>query len=67
MYVGILSILSGEAWLFGSAAVLLYACAAFIVFHSFIVFYEEPTLRRKFGESYEQYLKSAPRWVPRRP
>jgi protein-S-isoprenylcysteine O-methyltransferase Ste14 len=29
------------------------------------VLYEEPTLRRQFGESYQEYSRSVPRWVPR--
>jgi len=31
----------------------------------FVLFYEEPTLHRQFGESYEQYLRTVPRWIPR--
>jgi protein-S-isoprenylcysteine O-methyltransferase Ste14 len=31
----------------------------------FVVFYEEPTLLRQFGESYEEYRRSVPRWVPK--
>jgi protein-S-isoprenylcysteine O-methyltransferase Ste14 len=33
--------------------------------HVFVVLYEEPTLRRQFGESYEQYLREVPRWIPK--
>ncbi len=28
-------------------------------------FYEEPTLRRQFGDSDEEYRRSVPRWIPR--
>jgi protein-S-isoprenylcysteine O-methyltransferase Ste14 len=31
------------------------------------VTYEEPHLTRRFGDSYEQYRRSVPRWLPRRP
>ena len=31
----------------------------------FVVFYEEPTLQRKFGDSYIHYLQTVPRWIPR--
>jgi hypothetical protein len=34
--------------------------------HLFVVLYEEPTLKRQFGASYESYYKSVPRWIPRR-
>jgi protein-S-isoprenylcysteine O-methyltransferase Ste14 len=30
-----------------------------------VVFYEEPTLRRKFGAEYEEYCRRVPRWLPR--
>ncbi len=31
----------------------------------FVRFYEEPTLRHKFGADYEQYCRNVPRWWPR--
>jgi len=34
-------------------------------FHLFVVFYEEPTLRRTFGAEYEAYCAEVPRWIPR--
>jgi protein-S-isoprenylcysteine O-methyltransferase Ste14 len=27
--------------------------------------YEEPALKRKFGTTYEEYLKRVPRWIPK--
>jgi len=33
--------------------------------HLFVVFYEEPTLRKKFGADYEQYCRNVDRWWPR--
>jgi len=33
--------------------------------HLFVVFYEEPTLRRKFGADYEDYCRNVDRWWPR--
>ena len=67
MYVGVLWILLGEAWLFVSLAMLVYVAVFFAWVHGFVVFYEEPTLRRKFGESYERYLRTVHRWLPRKP
>ncbi len=66
MYVGVLSILCGEALWFGSPALLLYALAVFGMFQTFVVVYEEPTLRRLFGADYERYRAGVPRWVGRR-
>jgi protein-S-isoprenylcysteine O-methyltransferase Ste14 len=65
MYFGVLLALLGEAWLFRSAALLLYAVMAFTWQHLFVLFYEEPALKRKFGESYLDYLARTPRWIPR--
>jgi protein-S-isoprenylcysteine O-methyltransferase Ste14 len=65
MYVGVLLILFGEALLFESATLFLYAVLAFVIFHTAVVYYEEPTLRRKFTDSYKRYCNSVPRWIPR--
>jgi len=64
MYVGGCLILLGEAFLFASPGLLIYALAMFAFFNVF-VYGEETRLRRTYGESYEQYCKSVPRWIPR--
>ena len=33
--------------------------------HLFVILYEEPTLRRKFGAEYELYCRNVRRWWPR--
>jgi protein-S-isoprenylcysteine O-methyltransferase Ste14 len=66
MYIGILSILLGEALLFASRSLFEYTAVAFSFFFLLVILYEEPILRQKFGESYRQYCESVPRWVPRR-
>ena len=66
MYVSALLLLIGEAILLEAPVLLRYAAGFFIVVHLFVVFYEEPTLRRTFGESYVGYRQSVPRWLPRR-
>lgn len=65
MYVGILTMLLGEALLFAQAMLLYYAAIVFLGFNLFVRLYEEPTLRRLFGEAYEQYCNRVPRWLPR--
>lgn len=66
MYIGILSILLGEAFLFASQRLFEYAAVVFLFFFLLVVVHEEPTLRHKFGESYRQYCKNVSRWIPRR-
>jgi protein-S-isoprenylcysteine O-methyltransferase Ste14 len=65
MYVGVLLILIGEVIFFGSLAILVYVILIWSVNHLFIIFYEEPTLSKKFGTAYLEYCKVVPRWVPR--
>ncbi|HTD53691.1 MAG TPA: isoprenylcysteine carboxylmethyltransferase family protein [Thermoanaerobaculia bacterium] len=64
MYLGILLLLGGEAMLFRSRALLAYAGLVFLFFFLFVVAYEEPALRRKFGQTYERYCDRVPRWIP---
>ena len=64
MYVGILSILCGEALLFASWRLLQYTAVAFIFFFLFVLVYEEQVLKQQFGESYRSYCEIVPRWIP---
>ncbi len=65
MYVGVGSVLFGEALLFQSLALVAYLGAVLLMFSLFVVFYEEPALTRKFGDSYRRYREAVPRWIPR--
>ena len=65
IYVGVLLIFLGHFLWFGYWALLIYTVFAFIGVHFFVVLYEEPTLKRKFGAVYEDYLKRIPRWIPK--
>ncbi len=67
MYVAVLSVVIGEAILFRSFLLAGYALLLWATFHVFVVSVEEPSLRSQFGESYETYLHTVPRWVPRSP
>jgi len=67
MYLAALLVVLGETWLFLSLPLLLYAGALAVLVTLFVIGYEEPTLRRRFGESYVQYRQTVPRWIPRRP
>jgi len=65
MYVGILAMILGHFLWFGYWNLLIYAIVVFVAFHTFVSYYEEPTLKRKFGTAYEDYQKKVPRWIPR--
>ncbi len=67
MYVGVLLILLGEAVLFASRALLVYAALFAAIVHLFVVLYEEPALSAQFGNSYARYRRAVRRWVPGRP
>lgn len=67
IYVAALLVVVGEAWLFLSLLLLVYAGVMAIFFHLFVIGYEEPTLGRNFGETYAAYRRSVRRWVPRLP
>lgn len=64
MYVGILAMILGYFLWFGYWNLLIYAIVVFIAFDLFVTFYEEPTLKRKFGTAYEEYCRRVPRWIP---
>jgi protein-S-isoprenylcysteine O-methyltransferase Ste14 len=65
MYIGVATAILGEATIFRSIHVAEYAGLMLLIAHTFVVLYEEPTLQRQFGASYEEYRRSVPRWIPR--
>jgi protein-S-isoprenylcysteine O-methyltransferase Ste14 len=67
IYYSALLIVGGEAWLFESVGVLLYTLGLAVAFHLLVIGYEEPRLRKRFGEPYEVYQHTVSRWVPRKP
>lgn len=65
MYVGAITILFGHVVWFPSLWLAAYMGFMYLAFHLFILLYEEPALRKKFGAAYEAYCRSVPRWIPR--
>ena len=45
---------------------LVLSLVVFLVFHLVILYAEEPGLEQRFGESYREYRRHVPRWIPRR-
>lgn len=64
MYLSVTTIVFGEALLAGSPALLVYWAIWFLAANLFVIAYEEPTLRRRFGRSYDLYRQQVRRWLP---
>lgn len=64
MYIGAGLALIGAALFYESLSLLGYVGILFVITHSFMVWYEEPTLRRTFGGDYEDYCRKVRRWLP---
>jgi len=67
MYLSVMTVILGWAVLYQAEVLGLYALALGLIFHLFILFYEEPHLRGVFGKEYEDYCAAVGRWVPKLP
>ncbi|MEN3280581.1 MAG: hypothetical protein V7607_1721 [Solirubrobacteraceae bacterium] len=65
MYLAVAAVIVGQALVLGQARLLIYAGAYGIAVGSFVRWYEEPTLSRRFGRQYEAYRSGVPAWRPR--
>ena len=65
MYLAVLMIVLGWSVAAGSRLLAGYTGFLAVVFHLRVLFYEEPRLRRQFGEEWSAYAASVNRWVPR--
>lgn len=65
MYWGAGLALTGAALYFHSSGLFGYAVLFMVVAHLFVRLYEEPTLRRSFGDDYVAYCRQVGRWFPR--
>ena len=65
MYVaGLITLLGWILWS-PSFSLILAFFLFLLATHLFVTLYEEPTLKKKFGAAYEEYLKQVPRWIPK--
>lgn len=65
MYLAVGAVILGQAAVLGRAVLVAYVLIFAAVVWSFVHWYEEPTLRRRFGADYEAYLRTVPGWWPR--
>lgn len=65
MYIGDFMVLLGAALYFTSPIILLYTAALGFVTHLYVTSFEEPELEKRYGEHYEEYKTTVPRWIPR--
>jgi protein-S-isoprenylcysteine O-methyltransferase Ste14 len=67
MYLGAGLALAGAAIFYETVTLGLFLLLFLVATHAFVVLYEEPTLRRSFGDEYAGYCARVDRWLPRRP
>jgi protein-S-isoprenylcysteine O-methyltransferase Ste14 len=66
MYLAVGATIVGQALVLGRPVLLLWAAAFGLAVAAFVRWYEEPALRRQFGDQYEAYRAAVPGWWPRR-
>lgn len=59
-----LMIIWGEVFFFANLGILIYAIVISIIAHILVVYFEEPELKGRFGQQYEEYCRRVPRWFP---
>src|SRR5438309_11513161 len=64
MYLGAFAALSGAALYYQSISLLAYLAIFALAMHLLVVWYEEPTLTRAFGDDYAAYRARVRRWLP---
>lgn len=65
MYVAVAAVILGQAAVIGRWVLVAYVAVFGATVWSFVHWYEERTLRRRFGAEYEEYLATVPGWWPR--
>jgi protein-S-isoprenylcysteine O-methyltransferase Ste14 len=65
MYVAVICLILGQALLLGSLGTLVWGLVVWLTVHLFVLGYEEPTLRKTYGEQYDRYRTNVRRWIPR--
>jgi protein-S-isoprenylcysteine O-methyltransferase Ste14 len=67
MYLAVSAVILGQAAVLGRWILVAYVIVFGAAVWSFVHWYEEPSLGRRFGADYESYVRDVPGWWPRRP
>lgn len=65
MYVSVALVIGGQALLFEDLGALVLCVVTLATTWLFVVTYEQPTLRRRYGAQYATYCDNVPGWYPR--
>lgn len=65
MYIAVMAAILGQGLLFGNIRLFAYVGIVWLVFHLFVLVYEEPALRAVYGSEYVSFCDAVPRWIPR--
>jgi protein-S-isoprenylcysteine O-methyltransferase Ste14 len=65
MYVAVVITILGQGLILGNVTLLVYGGLVWLLFHVFVLIYEEPALRASFGSEYKSFCAEVPRWIPR--
>lgn len=63
MYIGAFGVLVGAGLTVRSPSILGLAVLFLLLVHLLVLLYEEPSLARRFGDSYLRYKASVHRWI----
>jgi hypothetical protein len=64
IYLAGLAVIVGQGLLLSRAVLSIHAAAVALAFVGLFYGYEEPSLRRRYGEEYEAYRQAVPAWWP---
>ena len=64
IYISMYFVLLGEALFYQSLDLVYYLIGWMLILYFVVLFVEEPFPRVKFGDPYERYCESVPRWIP---
>ena len=65
MYVAVVGAILGQAMIFGSVTLVLYAAVVWVIMAAFVHWYEEPVLLKRYGVVYQRYCQAVRAWLPR--